>query len=86
MYSTLFRFGELLQEDGLAILDQGISFGGGQLSHYGINSNTSAIGFLKCIMRKQKATNYTTGKEGGLSTALNQNNAQANKANGQKNN
>ena len=36
-------------------------------------------------MRKQKATNHITGKEGGLSTAQNQNNAQGIKANGQKN-
>ena len=76
-----------MQEDGLAILDQGISFGGGQLLHYGINSNTSAIGFLKCIMRKQKATNIPTTKEGGVSSMFNQNpTLQTSKANAQKNN
>ena len=36
-----------------------MSLGGGQLPHYGINSNTSAIGFLKCIMRRQKHAPYS---------------------------
>ena len=79
---NLFRFGELMQDDGIAILDQGISFGGGQLLHYGINSNTSAISFLKCIMRKQKGTNNPTTKEGGVSSMFNQNpTLQSSKAN-----
>lgn len=38
--------------NGLAIIDEGVSLGGGQLGNYGINSNTSAIGFLKCIKRQ----------------------------------
>lgn len=38
--------------NGLAIIDDGISFGGGQLGNYGINSNTSANGFLKCMKRQ----------------------------------
>ena len=54
------RFGELLQDDGVAILDNGISFGGGMLANYGINSNTSAISFLKCIFRKAKEKNHAT--------------------------
>jgi hypothetical protein len=29
-----------------------LSFGGGNLGQYGINSNTSANSFLKCILRK----------------------------------
>jgi hypothetical protein len=29
-----------------------LSFGGGNLTQYGINSNTSANSFLKCILRK----------------------------------
>ena len=33
--------------DGLAILDQGLSFGGGDLQYFGINSNTSARGFVQ---------------------------------------
>jgi ribulose 1,5-bisphosphate synthetase/thiazole synthase len=48
------RFPELIQNDGIAILDAGTSFGGGNLCNYGINSNTSANGFLKSIMRKEK--------------------------------
>ena len=46
------RFGEILQDDGVAILDNGISLGGGMLCNYGINSNTSANSFLKCIFRR----------------------------------
>jgi hypothetical protein len=37
--------------NGIAIISEDISFGGGQLGEYGINSNTSASGFLKCISR-----------------------------------
>jgi ribulose 1,5-bisphosphate synthetase/thiazole synthase len=48
------KFTELLQDDGVAILDAGMSFGGGMLANYGINSNTSANSFLKCIFRKSK--------------------------------
>lgn len=40
-------------EGGLAILEQGDYFGGGQLQDYGINSNTSANGFMKCTYRKK---------------------------------
>jgi len=39
---------------GLAIIDDAMSFGGGQLGNYGINSNTSAGGFLKCMSRPGK--------------------------------
>jgi hypothetical protein len=38
----------------MGIIDEGISFGGGNLGSYGINSNTSAAGFLKCTLRKVK--------------------------------
>lgn len=48
----MFRFNELVQDNGLAILECGTSFGGGNLGKYGINSNTSANSFLKCILRK----------------------------------
>ena len=48
------RFTELLQEDGLAVIDQGTAFGGGMLCNYGINSNTSANGFVKCIFKNTK--------------------------------
>jgi hypothetical protein len=30
-----------------------MSFGGGNLQHFGINSNTSANGFLKCTYKKK---------------------------------
>lgn len=42
--------------NGLAIIDEGFSFGGGRLASYGINSNTSAGGFLKCMARPTKKT------------------------------
>ena len=35
-------------------MDNGISFGGGMLCEYGINSNTSANSFIKSIFRKAK--------------------------------
>lgn len=43
-------------------MDAGLNFGGGLLSHYGINSNTSGGGFLKCTFKKQKDKNKE-GKE-----------------------
>lgn len=43
-------------DDGIAILDQGTSFGGGMLASYGINSNTSANSFFKCIFKKKQKT------------------------------
>ena len=48
------RFSELIQDDGVAILDEGTAFGGGMLCNYGINSNTSANSFLKCLFRRVK--------------------------------
>jgi cation diffusion facilitator CzcD-associated flavoprotein CzcO len=48
------KFSELIKDDGMAIIDAGTSFGGGNLCTYGINSNTSANGFVKCILRKVK--------------------------------
>jgi hypothetical protein len=50
----MHRHGQLLQGDSIAIIDEGLSFGGGNLGSYGINSNTSAHGFLKCTSRKIK--------------------------------
>jgi hypothetical protein len=41
-----------MQGDGVAILESGLNFGGGLLSQYGINSNTSGGGFLKCTFKK----------------------------------
>ena len=43
----------MTKDDGIAILDQGECFGGGQLQEYGINSNTSSNGFMKCTYRKK---------------------------------
>ncbi len=56
------RFPELIQNDGIAILDTGTSFGGGNLCNYGINSNTSANGFVKSIFVKEKKVNTCTDK------------------------
>ena len=48
------RLAELVNSgDGIAIIEEGLSFGGGDLQHYGINSNTSANGFLKCTYKKR---------------------------------
>ena len=48
------RLKDLVEKDGgLAILEQGDAFGGGALSTYGINSNTSANGILKCTYTKK---------------------------------
>jgi hypothetical protein len=40
--------------DGIAIVEQGLSFGGGSLQYFGINSNTGANGFLKGFYKKKK--------------------------------
>lgn len=49
-----FRLNDLVTTgDGIAILDQGLSFGGGALQNFGVNSNTSANGFIKCLYKKQ---------------------------------
>ena len=54
IYHILFRLNDLVATgDGLAILDQGLSLGGGALQNFGINSNTSANGFIKCLYKKQ---------------------------------
>ena len=47
-----FRLTELVAKgQGIAILEKGLSFGGGSLQNYGLNSNTSANGFLKCLYK-----------------------------------
>ena len=38
--------------DSIAVLEQGLSFGGGALQNFGINSNTSANGFIKGLYKK----------------------------------
>ena len=60
------KFGELIQGEGVAVLDTGISFGGGNLCNYGINSNTSANGFVKAILRKKDKSGLS--KNGALQT------------------
>ena len=52
-----FRLTELVAKgESIAILDQGMAFGGGSLQNFGINSNTSANGFLKCMYRRKIVT------------------------------
>ena len=44
----MHRLSQLLTKDGgVAILEQGTSFGGGALQYFGVNSNTSANGFIR---------------------------------------
>lgn len=57
--------------DGLAIIEQGMSFGGGELQNFGLNSNTSARGFLKCAYRKREV--QTTSAENGENNNKNSN-------------
>lgn len=67
--------------DGIAIVDNGLSLGGGYLQQFGINSNTSANGFIKCLYKKKvsntpnlknlighrsAAIGAKQGREGGL--------------------
>ncbi len=51
-----------MQGDGLAIIDAGLNFGGGILGRYGINSNTSGGGFLKCTYKKTKKDKNSEAK------------------------
>lgn len=48
------RLNELLSGDGIAILEEGLSFGAGALGKFGLNSNTSANGFIKCLYKRNK--------------------------------
>lgn len=57
MLSLFTRLHELVATgDGVALIEMGLSFGGGDLQQYGINSNTSANGFSKCIIKKRDAS------------------------------
>jgi hypothetical protein len=38
--------------DSIAVLEMGLNFGGGNLQNFGINSNTSANGFIKSLYKK----------------------------------
>lgn len=53
------------------MVDEGTSFGGGNLGSYGVNSNTSAYGFVKCCHRRTKDKENKTpdkDKEDGQET------------------
>jgi hypothetical protein len=51
----LCRFHELVNTgNGIAVIDEGLSFGGGALQEFGINSNTSANGFIKCLYKRRE--------------------------------
>ena len=51
--------------DGLAVIEQGMALGGGELQNFGVNSNTSARGFLKCAYkRREVATNSNQADNG----------------------
>lgn len=43
------RLTEMVGDNSIAILERGVGFGGGMLREFGINSNTSGDGFLKCV-------------------------------------
>lgn len=45
----IVRVDNLWGMNGVAIVESGISFGGGAFMEYGIRSNTSANGFVKMI-------------------------------------
>lgn len=47
------RLQELVNSgDSIAILEKGLCFGGGALQNFGINSNTSANGFIRSLYKK----------------------------------
>ena len=48
--------------DGLAIIEQGLNFGGGSLQNFGINSNTSANGFIKCLYKRREIANLAVAQ------------------------
>ena len=39
--------------DGIAVVEQGLSFGGGNLGQFGVNSNTSANGFIRGLYKRK---------------------------------
>lgn len=48
------RIRTLMGGGGIAVLEKSSQFGGGCLTDFGINSNTSGDGFLKCLYSKPK--------------------------------
>ena len=43
--------------DGIAVIDEGMTLGGGCLAKFGVNSNTSANGFIKCLYKRRELPN-----------------------------
>ena len=43
------KLDELFKNSKIAIIEKSASFGGGDLINFGINSNTSGDGFLRCM-------------------------------------
>ena len=57
------RLNELVAKgDGLAIIEQSLNFGGGNLQNFGINSNTSANGFIKCLYKRRELPNLAVAQ------------------------
>ncbi|CAI2385090.1 unnamed protein product [Moneuplotes crassus] len=48
------KLASLIKRNSIAILEKSGSFGGGELQFFGINSNTSAQGFVNCIPKTDK--------------------------------
>ena len=54
------RLNELVGKgDGIAILESNMAFGSGCLEGFGINSNTSANGFIKCLYKRKEINQAT---------------------------
>jgi hypothetical protein len=53
--------------DGIAVIEQGLAFGGGCLQNFGINSNTSANGFIKCLYKRREINPPQTQAVTGIS-------------------
>ena len=43
--------------NGCAVIESGLNFGGGALQNFGLNSNTSANGFIKCLYKRKEIPN-----------------------------
>ena len=55
IWLDLFRLNELVGKgDGIAILESEMALGSGGLMGFGINSNTSANGFIKCLYKRKE--------------------------------
>jgi hypothetical protein len=55
--NQVYRLHELVAGgEGIAIAEQGLSFGGGVLQTFGVNSNTCANGFFRGLYKKKEGT------------------------------